>query len=454
MSDRDLLLQRAARHARTYLDAIDERAVRSHSDSAALQHALGGAMQEDGEDPVQVIDALACAAQESTVATQGPRYFGFVTGSSLPVATAADWLVSAWDQNAALHVMSPFSAAVAEKASQWIKELVGLPTSWSVGYVTGGAMANFTSLAAARHATLRRAGWDVEASGLFGAPDLRVLVNEESHYTIATALRMLGLGVDRITKIAADTQGRMRTDALARALEAHQGPCIVCAQAGNVNSGAFDPIDRIAALSHEHGAWLHVDAAFGLWAVASPALRPLLQGIEQADSIATDAHKWLNVPYDCGIVLCADGQAHHQAMTLSAPYIEETVRHRDSREYVPEESHRARAVPVYAVLRTLGRAGLQALVERCCRHARHFAAHLGAAGHKVLNDVVLNQVVVAFGDAETTDRVIASIQAEGTCWCGGTRWHDRAAMRISVCSWATTEQDVERSLAAILDAAR
>ena len=453
MNERDPLLCLAARHGQAYLDSIGERSVIASIDSAALERALGGPLEDAGDDPSCVIETLAAAAQSGTVATQGPRYFGFVTGSSLPVATAADWLVSAWDQNAALHVMSPFTAAVEEATNRWIRDLVGLPASWSVGYVTGGAMANFTALAAARHDTLRRAGWDVEAKGLFGAPDLQVFASEESHYTISTSLRLLGLGGDRVTKIATDGQGRMRPDALESALQRSGGPCIVCAQAGNVNSGAFDPIDAIAALSHRHDAWLHVDAAFGLWAVASATLKPLVLGIEHADSIATDAHKWLNVPYDCGIVLCAHRAAHRRAMTLSAAYIKETPQHRDSREYVPEESHRARAVPVYAVLRTLGRAGLQDLVERCCRHARRFAQGLADAGYEVLNDVVLNQVLVSFGDDEATDRAIASIQAEGTCWCGGTRWHGRTAMRISVCSWATTERDVERSLEAMLKAA-
>jgi glutamate/tyrosine decarboxylase-like PLP-dependent enzyme len=315
-------------------------------------------------------------------------------------------------------------------------------------------MASFTGLAAARHRVLAQVGWNVEAEGLFGAPPVDIIISEEAHYTIVMALRLLGLGGKRVLRVATDGQGRMRVDRLAEALAEGAGPCIVCAQAGNVNTGAFDPLAEIAELSKKRGAWLHVDGAFGLWAAASPSLLPLVRGIERADSIATDAHKWLNVPYDSGIVFCADEVAHRGAMSLSAAYIVATTHERDPHEFVPEESRRARAVPVYAALRSLGRSGLRELVERCCRHASRFANGLRSAGYEVLNDVVLNQVLISFGDDEQTRRTVAAIQREGTCWCGGTVWHGRTAMRISVSNWATTQDDVDRSLGAILGVAK
>jgi len=320
-------------------------------------------------------------------------------------------------------------------------------------------MASFTGLAAARHRVLQQAGWDVEAQGLFGAPPIDVLVSDEAHYTIFMALRLLGLGGGRVRRVATDAQGRMRSDALAAALASGTGPCIVCAQAGNVNSGAFDPLEEIAALTHARGGWLHVDGAFGLWAAVAPQRAHLVRGVAQADSIATDGHKWLNVPYDCGIVFCADPSAHRSAMSLAAPsqaapYLATSTELRDPHEFVPEESRRARAVPVYAVLRELGRAGLAELIERNCRQAQRFATGLAAAGHEVLNEVVLDQVVVTFGDAERTRRVVRALQEDGSCWCGTTLWQGRTAMRISVCNWSTTDADVERSLAAILRVAR
>ncbi len=454
MIQRRRLLQRAAEHAQEYLDAAGNRPVNATTPSELLHRQLAATLTEHGEDPLQVLDTLAEAARSGTVATQGPRYFGFVVGGSLPVATAADWLVSGWDQNAVVHVLSPFAAVVEQVVSQWVREIGGLPASWSVGYVTGATMANFTALAAARHHTLQAVGWDVEADGLFGAPPIEVIVSEESHYTISTALRMLGLGGQRVRRVPTDAQGRLLPIELAKVLQSTTGPCIVCAQAGNVNTGAFDPIEAIAAETARRGAWLHVDGAFGFWAAASPSLKHFIAGIERADSITTDAHKWLNVPYDCGIVLCAHPESHRGAMTLAAAYIAETPIERDPREYTPEESRRARGVPVYAALRTLGRAGLGELVDRCCRHARRFAQGLSEAGYEILNEVVLNQVLVSFGDSETTRRVIAGIQAEGTCWCGGTEWKGRVAMRISVASWATTEEDVEHSLEAMLRVAR
>jgi glutamate/tyrosine decarboxylase-like PLP-dependent enzyme len=454
MMERDALLDKAAQHARRYLDGVDDRPVGATVPDGELQRRLGGPLTEAGRSAAEVLDELAAAARDGTVATQGPRFFGFVVGSSLPVATAADWLVSGWDQNSGLHILSPLNAVVEQVASDWIREIVGLPGSWSTGYVTGGSMANFTALAAARRHTLQAAGWDVEAEGLYGAPPIRFLVNEEAHYSISTSLRMLGLGANSMRRVRADRQGRMRLDDLEAALREGSGPCVVCAQAGNVNTGAFDPLEAIAGEAREAGAWLHVDGAFGLWAAASPELAHLLAGIEHADSISTDAHKWLNVPYDCGIVLCAHPDAHRGAMTLAAAYLQETPLGRDPREYVPEESRRARAVPVYAVLRTLGRSGLRDLVERCCRHARRFADGLRNGGFEILNNVVLNQVLVSFGEPDATRRVIAAIQNDGTCWCSGTEWQGRVAMRISISSWATADEDVEQSLEAILRIAR
>jgi len=449
------LLEETARLAASYRESLDARPVRSLMDAAELLRALAVPLTEAGESPAEVIGALARIGAAGSVASAGPRYFGFVIGGSLPAALAADWLVSAWDQNAGLHATSPLVSAVEEVTAGWLRELAGLPPTMTVGFVTGCQMASFTGLAAARHRVLRDAGWDVEAQGLFGAPAIEVLVGDEAHYTIFLALRLLGLGGSRLRRVPVDRQGRMRADALGSMLESVDGPCIVCAQAGNVNSGAFDPLEQIAGLTRAHRAWLHVDGAFGLWAAAAPGLAHLVRGVERADSIATDGHKWLNVPYDCGVVFCADGAAHRSAMSLaapalSAPYLATSTRLRDPHEFVPEESRRGRAVPLYALLRALGRAGLAELIERNCRQARRFAEGLTAAGHEVLNEVVLNQVVVAFGDAERTRRVVAAVQADGTCWCGSTMWQGRAAMRISVSGAATTDADVEKSLAAIL----
>ena len=453
------LLESTARLAADYREALGERPVRALLSPAELQRELGGALGDAGESAAAVIATLARAGARGTVATAGPRYFGFVVGGSTPAAVAADWLVSAWDQNAGLQALSPLVSAIEEISAAWLRELAGLPASMSVGFVTGCQMASFTALAAARHRVLRNAGWDVEAAGLFGAPPVDVLIGEEAHYTILMALRLLGVGGARLRRVPTDRQGRMRADALGAALAAGSGPCIVCAQAGNVNSGAFDPLEEIARLTHERGGWLHVDGAFGLWAAAAPARAHLVRGIEQADSIATDAHKWLNVPYDCGIVFCADEGAHRGAMSLAAPsqaapYLATSTRLRDPHEFVPEESRRARAVPVYAALRALGRAGLAELIERNCRQAQRFAAGLAAAGHEVLNEVVLNQVVVSFGEAQRTRDIVTALQEDGTCWCGTTVWQGRTAMRISVSSWATSDADVERSLAAMLRLAR
>ncbi|MGB6489347.1 MAG: aminotransferase class V-fold PLP-dependent enzyme, partial [Steroidobacteraceae bacterium] len=345
-----------------------------------MRRLLGAPLSAEGEPDLTVIESLAHAGEDATMASTGPRYFGFVVGGNLPAALAADWLVSTWDQNSAVYVLSPLVAVIEEITIGWLLELAGLPPTMSAGFTTGCQMASFTGLAAARHRVLERAGWDVEADGLFGAPPIDVIISDEAHYTIVMALRLLGLGGKRLRRIKTDGQGRMQVDALQAALQSSQGPCIVCAQAGNVNTGAFDPLPAIAEAARDRGAWLHVDGAFGLWASASPEHAVLTRGIERADSIATDGHKWLNVPYDCGIVFCADSAAHRAAMSLAAAYMVGSSSERDPHEFVPDESRRARAVPVYAALRSLGRSGLTKLVDRCCRHARRFAQGLRAAG--------------------------------------------------------------------------
>ena len=441
-------------HASAWFQSLHDRPVRPIVPADELRSILGGSLPEQGTGPHVVTEILASAGKGGAAASAGPRYFGFVIGGSLPAALAADWLVSAWDQNAGVYALSPLTSVIEQITGSWLCELAGLSSAMSFGFVTGCQMANFTGLAAARHRVLLEAGWDVEADGLWGAPPLEVIVSEEAHYTIFLALRLLGLGANRAHRVATDDQGRMQADQLASALRTQHGPCIVCAQAGNVNTGAFDPLDDIAQLVKEHGAWLHVDGAFGLWAAAAPARAALVHGIEKADSIATDAHKWLNVPYDCGITFCADKAAHRSAMSLAAAYIVTTGGERDPHEFVPEESRRARAVPLYAALRSLGRKGFAELVERCCQQASRFADALRSAGYAVLNDVILNQVLVSFGTPEQTQQTIAAIQEDGTCWCGGTVWKGRTAMRISVCNWSTTDEDVDRSIDAILRAAQ
>ena len=448
------LLETTLQQTRNWFDALSTRPVRASASSDQLRESLGGPLPKDGVPAEDVIRALGNAGANGTVASAGPRYFGFVVGGSMPAALAADWLVSTWDQNAGIFALSPLASTVEQITGSWLRDLAGLPSTMSFGFVTGGHMANFTSLASARHSVLRKAGWDVEANGLNGAPPIEICVNEESHYTIFLALRLLGLGTTRIRKVPTDAQGRMRADRLASALRETSGPCIVCAQAGNVNTGAFDPLSDIADAAKERGAWLHVDGAFGLWAAASPQYAHLVHGIERADSVASDAHKWLNVPYDCGVVFCADEAAHRSVMSLAAAYIVATGTERDPHEFVPEESRRARAIPVYAAIRSLGRRGLAEMIERNCRQARRFGDALRASGFNVLNDVVLNQVLVSFATPEQTRAVIAAIQADGTCWCGGTVWQGHTAMRISVSNWSTSDDDVERSIEAIIRCAR
>jgi glutamate/tyrosine decarboxylase-like PLP-dependent enzyme len=453
-------LETAAAHATQFLRGLPERPVAARAGAEELWARLGGPLPEHPADPAEVVAQLAKLADDGLVATAGPRYFGFVVGGSLPAALAADWLAAAWDQNAGLFVLGPAAATVEDVAAGWLTELLGLPATASCGFVTGGLGANFGGLAAARNHVLARAGWDVERDGLLGAPPVEVVVGAERHVTIDVALRYLGLGSGRLRVVPADDQGRMDAAALGEVLAAVEGPTIVCAQAGNVNTGAFDPLAAICAAGHDHGAWVHVDGAFGLWAGASPALRHLVAGVEQADSWATDAHKWLNVPYDSGLVFVAHPQAHLAAFAKVASYLTPGQGgERDPDGFVPEGSRRARGFPVWAALRSLGRSGVAELVERCCGHARRFADALAAAdGVEVLNEVVLNQVLVRFADPGgdhdgRTREVIRRVQADGTLWLGGTIWQGMAAMRISVSNWSTTTDDVDRSVAAILAAA-
>jgi glutamate/tyrosine decarboxylase-like PLP-dependent enzyme len=440
------LIADAARRAAHYLSTLDTRPVAPAPAAVARLAELAGPLPDDSADPAAVLALLDEIVSPATVASAGGRYFGFVTGGSLPAALAANWLAGAWDQNAFSSVSSPAGAALEEIALGWLLDLLGLPRGAGGAFVTGATMANFSALAAARHAVLARAGWDVEAQGLFGAPPITVVVGGEAHATLFKSLAMLGLGRERVVTVPVNGQGRMRADAL----PALSGPAVVCIQAGNVNTGAFDPAREICAAAHEAGAWVHVDGAFGLWAAAAPQRASLVVGVADADSWATDAHKWLNVPYDSGLVFVRDPAHLRAAMSMSAAYLPPQGDRRDPSQFTPDSSRRARGVEVWAALRSLGRSGVADLVERTCRHATRFAEGLRAAGHTILNDVVINQVLVSFGEAETTRRVIAAIQSDGTCWCGPTVWQGQTAMRISVSSWATTEADVERCLEAMI----
>ncbi len=455
-------LTRAHELALEFVASLPGRPVGARADAATLLATLGGPLPEVGEDALSVVDHLARGVDPGLVATAGPRFFGFVVGGSVPAARAIDSLVGTWDQNAALFIASPAAAVVEDVAAGWILDLLGLPTTASIGFATGGQMANFTCLAAARHAVLERAGWDVEQDGLIGAPSVNIVVSAESHATILAALRLVGLGSGRAIRVPTDAQGRMRGESLAAVLADLDGPTIVCAQAGNVDTGSFDELAAIGALTRATGAWLHVDGAFGLWAAASPGRRHLVDGLGLADSWATDAHKWLNVPYDSGIAIVADPAMHHGSMTVRGAYLlRGRDGERDNHDWVPESSRRARGFAVYAALRSLGRAGVADLIDRGCRLAVRMADVLGEEpGISILNDVVLNQVLLRVEPQDGRDpdvltrAAIAGIQAEGTCWLGGTRWHDRQAMRISVSNWSTTEVDIDRSAAAILGVVR
>jgi len=439
------LLQAATQRSIRYLERLETRKVAPSPEAISRLTEFDGALPDGPTDPEAVLALLDDFGSPATVSTAGSRYFGFVIGGSLPVTVAANWLAGAWDQNAGLEVSSPVAAALEQITLRWLLDVLFLPAEAGVGFVTGATMANFTGLAAARHAILQTLGWDVEAHGLFGAPPVTVVVGDEVHVSALKALSLLGLGRDRVVRVPVDGQGRVRADALPEL----SSSTIVCIQAGNVNTGAFDPAREICAAAHEAGAWVHVDGAFGLWAAAAPERAHLTAGFEDADSWATDAHKWLNVPYDSGLAFCRNPAHLQAAMASSAAYLVQGEK-REPDQFTPEMSRRARGVEIWAVLRSLGRSGLADLIERTCRHASRFAAGLSEAGYQILNDVALNQVLVSFGDAETTRRVIAGVQEDGTCWCGGTVWQGHTAMRISVSSWATTEEDVERSLDAIL----
>jgi len=450
------LLQKTLGFATDFLEGLPSRNVDATSRIEDLRKTLGGELPEESMDAEAVIDLLVRQGDSGIVASTGPRFFGFVVGGALPVSLAADWLTVTWDQNAGIYVLSPTASVVEETAARWLLDLLDLPSNASVGFVTGAQMANLTALAAARYEVLRRVGWDVHTEGLNGSPRVHVIAGGDAHITISRALRLLGMGT-RMKITDADEQGRMKPDALASVLKSCQGPTIVCAQIGNVNSGAFDPLDSIAELTRKHGAWLHVDGAFGLWARTSGELRSLARGAELADSWAMDAHKWLNVPQDSGLVIVADPAAHRAAMSTDASYIvKSSGSERDPIDWVPEFSRRARGFAVWAALRHLGRSGVRDLMERCCRHARTIAAQLDRSPRvSILNDVVLNQVLARFtpprGDAdEFTRAVIGRIQRDGTCWAGGTTWKGMATMRVSVSNWSTTEEDCIRSAEAML----
>jgi len=432
-----------------YLEGEDTRPVAPTAKAVAALSNLRGPLPPGPTSAEAVLHLLHEFGSPATVAKTSGRFFGFVNGGCLPAALAASWLVSTWDQNAAFFVQSPVAITLEEVALEWVRELLGLPEGAGGAVVTGATMANFTALAAARHTILSRLGWDVEADGLFDAPPITVVVGEEAHASVAKALGLLGLGRNRVVKVPVDAQGRMRADSLPQM----NAQTILCLQAGNVNSGAFDPALAIVPAARAAGAWIHVDGAFGLWAAVSPEFRKWTKGFDLADSWATDAHKWPNIGYDCGVALVREPEALRSAMSMDAAYLVQGE-HREPSYFNPELSRRARGVELWAGLRSLGRSGMKEIVERTSTHARRFATGLKAAGFEILNDVVINQVLVSFGSEEKTLRTIERIQADGTCWCGGTVWQGRTAMRISVSSWATTSDDVDRSLAAMLRAAK
>ncbi|CAL9538387.1 aminotransferase class V-fold PLP-dependent enzyme [Saccharothrix sp. NPDC042600] len=447
-------LDLAYRQAVDYLTGLRERPVGATAGLEELVELLGGPMPENSLPANDTIALLGEAVERGGIpSASGPRYFGYVTGGTLPVAIAADWLVAAWDQTAGLYNLSPAVMVAEDVAGDWLVDLFGLPAGTSVGFPTGCTMAHLTALAAARNHLLGQRGWDVEKHGLREAPEIEVIAGAQHHMTIDLALRYLGFGSGVVRNVPVDDKGRMRPDELARVLADCKSPPIVCVQIGDVNSGAIDPVGEICDLAHRYGAWVHVDGAFGLWAAASPSLRPLVEGVERADSWACDAHKWLNVPYDCGIVFVTRPEAHRAAMLNErAGYLPaQRPGERDAIEWVPDFSRRARSLPVWAALRTLGKSGVAELVDRCCALTRRFAEQLGEIeGVELLNDVVLNQVMVRFGDDDAVTRdVIARVQASGECWFGGTVWYGRAAMRVSVVSWRTTEDDVDRSVKVI-----
>ena len=431
--------------AKNYLQHANDNPVYPSQTAVLDLEQLNTGLQEESIDPAEVFALLDDVGSPATVKSTGGRYFGFVTGGSLPAAMAAKLLSVVWDQNAALSIMSPVASRIEEITGRWLLDIFGLPANAGFGFVTGDTMANFTALAAARHKLLLNAGWNVEAQGLFGAPEITVIVGDEVHVSVLKALSMLGLGRERILRVPADGQGRMIVDQIPFV----EGPTIICTQVGNVNTGAFDDVGAICRKVRNENVWIHVDGAFGLWAAASPAKQHFAKGMEEADSWAVDAHKWLNVPYDSGIVFVRDQASLFAAMSSTAAYLPaNTVR--DAFNYVPEMSRQARAIPIWAALKSLGKNGLANLIETNCRQAVDFARGLTGAGFTVLNDVVLNQVMVSFGDANKTQQVIKAVQEEGVCWCGGTVWQGKTAMRISVSGWCTTDEDVQQSLQSII----
>lgn len=442
-------LAMAAERATAYATAIGERRVSPSAEAVAKLQSLREPMPRGPIDACEVVKLLDEIGSPATVATTGGRYFGFVIGGALPAVTGASWLASAWDQNAALRVMSPIAAEIEDVTLGWIRELLNLPGECDGGFVTCATAANFTGLTAARSALLAREGWNVEDDGVNGTPTIEVVVGEEVHASVQKALSIGGFGRKKVTIVEADEQGRMRAGKLPKLSQRS----IVCIQAGNVNTGSFDPAAEICERANEAGAWVHVDGAFGLWAGVSPKYTHLTRGFAMADSWATDAHKWLNVNYDSGIVMVRDAMALRRAMTISAAYLHAGAL-REPMNHVPEASRRARGIEVWAALKSLGRSGLRDLVERTCTHASRFAQLLREAGFEILNDVVINQVLVSFGSAEQTEEVIRRVQDDGTCWCGGTVWQGKTAMRISVSSWVTTEGDIERSAEAVIRIAK
>ena len=440
------LLSDAAERGARYRESSPERHVAPAPEAVAAVERFIEPLPDAGCDDRDVLAMLDEVGSPATVTMTGPRYFGFVIGGSLPVTVATNWLTTAWDQNVGLHEVTPATATLERVAMDWMSDLFGLPPGAAAAFVTGATVANFSALAAARHRVYADVGWNVEADGLIGAPPLTIVVSEESHPTVFKSLGLLGFGRDRVVRAAVDPQGRIDIDRF----PATSGPTIVCTQAGNVNTGAFDPVGDICELVKPGGAWVHVDGAFGLWAAASPGLEHLCNGFQAADSWATDAHKWLNVPYDCGVAFVRDTEALKSAMAITAEYLMTETAFRNPSDFTPELSRRARGVDVWAALKSLGRRGLAEMIDRCCANARRFADGLAKAGYEVLNDVVLNQVLVSFGDDAATRAIIDEIQRDGTCWCGVTVWQEKTAMRISVCNWSTTAEDVDRSLDAIL----
>jgi len=446
---RDLLTDAAERGV-VYRESVAERHVAPTAAAVLGAKGFFEPMPDDGTDDQAVLSMLDELGSPATVTMAGPRYFGFVIGGSLPVTVATNWLTTAWDQNVGMHEVTPATSTLERVAMDWMIELFGLPSDCAAAFVTGATVANFTALAAARNRVYSDMGWNVEADGLIGAPPVTVIVSEETHTTVFKSLGLLGFGRNRVVRAAVDNQGRID----ASKFPDINGPTIICTQAGNLNTGAFDPVGDICEIAKPKGAWVHVDGAFGLWAAASQKLSPLCSGFAAADSWATDAHKWLNVPYDSGIAFVRDAAALKSAMSITADYLMTDTEFRNPSDFTPELSRRARGVDVWAALKSLGKKGVAEMLDGCCSHARQFATGFREAGFEVLNDVVLNQVLVSFGDDALNRKIIDEIQEEGTCWCGVTIWQEQTAMRISVCNWSTTKEDVAVSLKVILEIAR